>query len=148
MTCYVSDTHEPATDGFLIWAHEHDVRVLLPIADGAGTLRWVDAQPGMAVHQGAAGVPEPAAAPEAALSPADTDLILIPAAAVDHSGGRLGWGGGYYDRALAALHAPGRVYAVILDAELHDRVPAASHDHPVDGVVTPTRTIAFTQPST
>lgn len=36
VTCYVSDTHEPATEGFLLWAHENDVRVLLPIADGAG----------------------------------------------------------------------------------------------------------------
>jgi 5-formyltetrahydrofolate cyclo-ligase len=44
------------------------------------------------------GIPEPDEAPEIQLS--DIDLILIPLVGWDETGGRLGMGAGFYDRAL------------------------------------------------
>jgi 5-formyltetrahydrofolate cyclo-ligase len=71
------------------------------------------------------------------------DLLLIPAAAVDRTGMRMGWGRGYFDRALASLEEPGPAFAVVFDDELLESVPSESHDRPVDGVVTPSRTRQF-----
>jgi 5-formyltetrahydrofolate cyclo-ligase len=71
------------------------------------------------------------------------DLLLIPAAAVDHSGMRMGWGRGYFDRTLASLAEPPPVFAVVYDDELRESVPSEAHDRPVDGVVTPSQTLHF-----
>jgi 5-formyltetrahydrofolate cyclo-ligase len=67
------------------------------------------------------------------------DLIVTPALAFDRFGRRLGQGGGYYDRTLAALRAEGpAVLAVGLayaGQELPE-LPAGPFDQPLDGVLT------------
>jgi len=70
--------------------------------------------------------------------------MVIPAAAVDHHGTRLGWGRGYFDKTLGSMENRPPVYAVIFDSELVEEVPRDVHDQPVTGVVTPTRTVVLT----
>ena len=67
-------------------------------------------------------------------APADIDLVLVPGLAFDRSGGRLGQGGGYYDRWLAGFS--GRTVALCRELVLLDRAPREGHDRPVDLVVT------------
>ena len=69
--------------------------------------------------------------------------VLVPALAVDVHGYRLGQGGGFYDRMLAALPAaeaggPLRI-AVVHDDEVLDEVPREPHDRRMDAVLTPSR---------
>ncbi len=61
-------------------------------------------------------------------------LILTPGLAYDRAGYRLGQGGGYYDRYLAGYG--GHSAALCRAAFLLPRVPAMSHDRPVELVVT------------
>ena len=68
------------------------------------------------------------------LSPADIDLVLVPGLAFDRSGGRLGQGGGFYDRWLAGFS--GLTVALCREAVLLDQIPREKHDRPVDLVVT------------
>jgi 5-formyltetrahydrofolate cyclo-ligase len=78
------------------------------------------------------GIPEPSVGtPE--IGPAELDLIVAPGLAFDRTGGRVGWGGGYYDATLAsvAVTSAGLFYSV----QLIDQVPRAAYDHPVDYVV-------------
>ena len=68
-------------------------------------------------------------------------LIMVPLLAFDSSGGRLGQGGGYYDRTLEFLRAEGgisHVAAVGLAyaAQELDNLPMDPHDQPLDGVLT------------
>jgi len=66
-------------------------------------------------------------------------VVVVPALAVDRGGGRLGQGGGSYDRALPR-RAPGAiVVALVHDDEVLEAgaVPVAAHDIAVDAVVTP-----------
>jgi len=82
----------------------------------------------------ALGVPEPlASAPE--MTPA---AVLVPLLAFDASGVRLGYGGGYYDRTLAALRRRGRVIVVGIAYSGQEKVglPAAPHDEKLDMVLT------------
>jgi 5-formyltetrahydrofolate cyclo-ligase len=66
------------------------------------------------------------------------DLLLVPMLAYDLEGGRLGYGGGYYDRTLAALRAAGPVTAVGIAyaAQRMDGLPRETHDQPLDWIVT------------
>lgn len=68
------------------------------------------------------------------------DAVLVPALACDHSGARLGRGGGYYDRALADLPAGVPVIAVLHDEQFWPTgdVPMQPHDVRVHAVATPT----------
>jgi 5-formyltetrahydrofolate cyclo-ligase len=85
------------------------------------------------------GVREPA---EAA-APVEPFLILVPALAVDLEGGRLGYGQGYYDRALSWRAKQGPVFAcgVAYDDQVLPNVPRDPWDYPLNAILTPTRFI-------
>lgn len=73
------------------------------------------------------------------VSPAALDLILVPGVAFDRRGGRLGFGGGYYDRLLPTT--PALRVGVTYDECLADALPCAEHDQRMDWVVTPSHEI-------
>lgn len=61
----------------------------------------------------------------------DPDIMLIPLAAFDARGHRIGYGGGYYDRAIARLQAKGadpRLIGVAYDCQQVPLVPNEWHD--------------------
>ena len=63
------------------------------------------------------------------------DVLLIPLLAFDAAGRRLGYGGGFYDRTLAAL--PGRFrLGCAFAAQQVDAVPVGPYDIPLDAVAT------------
>jgi 5-formyltetrahydrofolate cyclo-ligase len=69
----------------------------------------------------------------------DPELMLVPLAAFDRGGGRLGYGRGYYDAAIAGLRAKGmmpRLVGIAFAAQEVDHVPMEAHDIPLDVVVT------------
>ena len=65
---------------------------------------------------------------------ADIGLVLVPGLAFDLSGGRLGQGGGFYDRWLAGFS--GFTAALCRAPLLLERLPAGGHDLPVALVLT------------
>ncbi|MCP4543205.1 MAG: 5-formyltetrahydrofolate cyclo-ligase [Chloroflexi bacterium] len=87
------------------------------------------------------GMLEPA--PDLAIvDPTMLDVVLVPGVAFDPSGGRLGFGGGYYDRFL--LTTPALRVGVSHDNCLTKTLPCGEHDQRMDWVVTPTREIFCT----
>lgn len=66
------------------------------------------------------------------------DVIIVPLAAFDRSGQRIGYGAGYYDRTLQALGATKPIVAVGLAfaAQEIGAVPANPHDFRLDLVLT------------
>lgn len=140
---YMSTPDEPDTRMLLAWAHEHGVRVLLPIVRTDGLLDWAEHDGAETV--GAFGLPEPAGEPQPPTALADVDLILVPAAAVDRSGTRLGWGRGFFDKALSSLAECPPVFAVAYDDEVVDEVPSEAHDQSVTGAVTERDRYEFTR---
>jgi len=66
-------------------------------------------------------------------------LMLVPLAAFDGRGHRIGYGGGYYDRAIEALRAAGhapRLIGVAFDCQRVERVPDEPHDIVLPEIVT------------
>jgi 5-formyltetrahydrofolate cyclo-ligase len=66
------------------------------------------------------------------------EILIVPMLAFDASGFRLGYGGGFYDRTLAALRAAGPVAAIGLafTAQEVDALPVEATDQPLDAIVT------------
>jgi len=133
--------------GYWPMPEEMDVRPLLARLDAAGhpialpavvgkgkPLIFRHWQPGSPLAEAGFGLHQPDAdAPEVV-----PEILLVPLLAFDPFGYRLGWGGGFYDRTLAALRKARPVIAVgvAYAAQRVERVPRTERDQPLDWVVT------------
>lgn len=94
--------------------------------------------PQLDVVPGYRGIPEPVSRllQTARFNPGKIDAAIIPGSVFDKSGGRLGYGGGYYDRFLA--QDASRAFRIGLAYELQvvRKVPLQQHDQLMDLVVT------------
>ncbi|WP_022900351.1 5-formyltetrahydrofolate cyclo-ligase [Humibacter albus] len=142
LSCYLSGPNEPNTRPFLNWAFAQGLRVLLPISRDDGLLDWT-VDDGESEALGIHGLPEAVGELLGPIAINDVDLIIVPAAAVDSGGMRMGWGRGYFDKTLGSMEKCPPVYAVVFDGEVLDEVPRERHDEPVNGAVTPTRILRF-----
>lgn len=70
--------------------------------------------------------------------PMQPDVVIAPLLAFDRTGARLGYGGGYYDRTLAAIRAARPVLAVGLAYAAQEvaALPVEPTDQPLDMIVT------------
>ena len=112
-------------------------RIAYPRVCGPGelTLHWGDA---CELEPGYCGLLEPPADSEqAALG--DIGLVLVPGVAFDAECHRLGMGGGFYDRLLAALPPTTLKVGLAFDEQVVGAVPREAHDVMLDAIVTPHR---------
>lgn len=113
--------------------HERGKRLLLPFLRDR-RMAVAEVRRGDALTETAYGPREPAR--EVAVDPAEVEVTIVPGLAFDRSGGRIGYGGGHYDRFLAGL-APGSVgIGVGFAFQLVDPLPLEPHDVRLDLIVT------------
>jgi 5-formyltetrahydrofolate cyclo-ligase len=102
-------------------------------------LSWRLWQPGDVLVKGGFGVREPGPdAPECFPT-----ALLVPLLAFDRQGGRLGYGKGHFDRAIAGLERRHPVVTIGLAFSVQEigHLPVEDHDRPLDIVVTEIETI-------
>ena len=63
------------------------------------------------------------------------DLCYIPGVAFDKRGGRVGYGGGYYDRFFKKLREDSKKIALAYKFQVLDEVPMEEHDMFIDGII-------------
>jgi 5-formyltetrahydrofolate cyclo-ligase len=143
ISCFLSTTTEPGTREFVKEAVGRGIRVLLPITRKDGLLDWAVPTADIDITDGMFGLPEPVGELLGPIAVNDVDLLIIPAAAIDRRGMRLGWGRGFFDKTLGSMERCPPVYAVVYDSEILDEVPRDVHDQPVTGIVTPTQTLVL-----
>ncbi|MEO0328497.1 MAG: 5-formyltetrahydrofolate cyclo-ligase [Pseudomonadota bacterium] len=71
----------------------------------------------------------------------DPELLIMPLSVFDQYGGRVGYGAGHYDRAIAKLINKGLTPCLIgmgFDCQQIQRVPIELHDQPLNGMITET----------
>ena len=102
-------------------------------------LSWREWRPGDVLIKGGFGVREPG--PDA--PQCFPKALLVPIAAFDRRGGRIGYGKGHFDRSIAALSAHHPVLAIGLAFGVQEveRVPTEAHDQPLAVIVTETEVI-------
>ena len=86
-----------------IWAEGLAVRLAVPVVQPDGlSLKHYELTPSTLLHTTRWGIPEPLpATAETEVPPAAFDAVVVPLLAVDETGQRVGYGGGFYDRFLA-----------------------------------------------
>lgn len=112
------------------------------VPDRAGPLSFHRWAPGTALEPGAFATFAPAASP-----PCQPQILLIPLLAFDRRGGRLGQGGGWYDRTLAALGAAVYALGIAYAGQEVPAVPVEPHDRPLDAIFTEQGLIGRENPS-
>ncbi|MEI6548561.1 MAG: 5-formyltetrahydrofolate cyclo-ligase [Burkholderiales bacterium] len=134
--------HEPQIEPLArLWAGQ-GAGLALPVVDAeAQPLRFVRWRHGDPLMPGAYGIARPVQ--DETVRPT---LLVIPCLGFDRRAYRLGYGGGFYDRTIAALLAEsGRpirtVGAAWDDALIDDFVPLPT-DLPLDAVITPSAVVA------
>ncbi|MCU1278316.1 MAG: 5-formyltetrahydrofolate cyclo-ligase [bacterium] len=116
--------------------HERGAEVAYPrvVSTVPPLLAFCRVAPGEPLTPGRLGIPEPRAA--GAIADGDLELIFVPGIAFARDGHRLGFGHGYYDRALAAAPRAVRI-GLCHEFQLVDHLPPRPGDEPVDLIVTP-----------
>lgn len=114
-----------------IW-RERGAATALPVVVGKGMpLQFRSWWPGMRTSAGVYGLPIPEEG--AVVRP---DVVLMPPVGFDAIGYRLGYGGGYYDRTLAALSPQPLKIGVAFELSRIETIRPQAHDIPMDYVVT------------
>jgi 5-formyltetrahydrofolate cyclo-ligase len=75
------------------------------------------------------------------VDPASIEVVVAPGSVFDLRGGRLGYGGGYYDRFLQSVAPQALRVGLAYDLQVIAAVPLESHDQQLDYLITETRTI-------
>lgn len=124
---------EPPLREALRAIHESGRSVIVPVSLPFRVLEWAEWTPEAATETSSFGIDEPTGDRLGAQAFSESALRLVPALAVDEHGTRLGYGGGYYDAALAAAGrgpAAGADVAVCFSDEVlpAGAVPAEPHD--------------------
>ena len=111
---------------------ERDVRTLFPRVH-RDQLQLVNVTDLRNLQLGHRGIREPTGA---TVDPGVVDVAVVPGVAFDPHGGRLGQGGGHYDRLLPALASRARRVGVGFSCQMVPEVPREPHDVALDLVVT------------
>ena len=124
--------HEPDVRGLLVRWTAAGARAALPVVIAEDTpLRFREWAPGARLAADRYGIPTPTAGDW--LTP---DLILLPLNGFDGAGYRLGYGGGYFDRTLAALVPRPLAVGVGFEINRIDSIRPEPHDQRLDWIVT------------
>ena len=118
-------------------------KLALPVMQAKGQpLLFRSWAPGAALVPRMWGIREP----DAGAPLVEPDVLLVPLLAFDRAGHRLGYGGGFYDRTLAALRARRAIVAIGLAfaSQGVDEVPHLDYDERLDWVLTPDGPISCT----
>jgi 5-formyltetrahydrofolate cyclo-ligase len=117
-------------------------QIHLPVIGPERTMAFAEWRADASLVPNRHGIEEPADA-EVVRGARDLDLLLVPCVAVDPAGNRLGFGAGYYDRALATGEDPAMVSSrprpllvgVVHDVQIAPALPREPWDVPLDVVV-------------
>ncbi|AZK46402.1 5-formyltetrahydrofolate cyclo-ligase [Paenibacillus lentus] len=153
---YASFRDEPDTSHLMKQCWMKGDHVIVPKVVGKGRLMLHELKEFSELLPGVWGIPEPAEHtdiwPETRWS--QIDLIVVPGLAYDRTGGRIGFGGGFYDRFIRSLHLSegrdtGTLIAALAFREqiLTDCIPMEPHDFKVDLLFTASGTIYINESS-
>ncbi|MFD2178680.1 5-formyltetrahydrofolate cyclo-ligase [Veronia pacifica] len=138
---YLSVDGEINTQPLIEACWKQGKEVCLPVLHpfSSGHLLFLKYTPDTAMAVNGYGIPEPVLDVRR-VCPIDTiDVICTPLVAFDDAGQRLGMGGGYYDRTLAATPLNTLAIGLAHDCQQVEKLPVEAWDIPLPHILTPSR---------
>ncbi len=114
---------------------QRGARLCVPAIIDKETIEFREVEDGMPLVETGFGT----AGPGEGANVVDPTLLLVPLSAFDAYGHRIGYGAGYYDRAISKLRDKGmtpRLIGIGFDCQEVEQVPAQPHDVPLDAMLT------------
>ncbi|MGD0636896.1 MAG: 5-formyltetrahydrofolate cyclo-ligase [Nitrososphaerales archaeon] len=146
VVCYVSRDYEVQTTGIIVRMLAEGKRVAVPLVDDPSHSLLFFGISGLdELSPGRFGVLEPGRGSER-VTLSETDLVLVPLVAWDDRGHRIGYGRGYFDRALA-MRGPSLAIGLALESQHIQTIPEVPSDVSMDVVVTEKRVLRFARSS-
>lgn len=139
---YASFRSEVDTMEMIKISLSHGKQAVLPKVDKENKrLKLYEIKDMNELAKGYMGILEPSISEKRLTGLDDIDLIIIPGAAFDVSGNRLGYGAGFYDRLLAEIKNKIPIIAPAYEEQIVENIPSEPHDVRVDKIVTDRRVI-------
>lgn len=122
---------------------QQGMRVAVPLVDASAVsmIPLLIEDPEKDLAPGYYNIPEPDPRKSLWLKASEIDAAIIPGSVFDIHGGRLGYGGGYYDRFLSNDAPQARRIGFAFELQLVDKVPLEPHDQPLDILITEKRIV-------
>jgi 5-formyltetrahydrofolate cyclo-ligase len=142
VVCYVSRDYEVQTTGIITRMLAEGKRVAVPLVDDSShSLLFFEIHGLDELSPGRFGVLEPGRGSEP-VTLGEADLVLVPLVAWDDRGHRIGYGRGYFDRALA-MRGASLAVGLALESQLVPVIPEVPSDVSMDMIVTEKRVLRF-----
>lgn len=132
---YMAKPEEADLTDFHAWAVEKGIVLAFPVTRGNGIMEAYAPQWPCQWERDRYGILIPSMASSRLIPPEEIGLILTPCVAFDEGCGRLGYGGGYYDRYFARCPKAFRL-AIAFDAQKLRKIVCDAFDMPMHGVLT------------
>ena len=132
---YCSMPEEVATDGLIRKLLEEGKTICVPLIRNREMLFVRISSLGDLTEKGRFGIREPVYTEEKTVPAEKIDLAVFPGLAFDRDGRRLGYGGGYYDRAFAGNRHTEKI-GFCFSCQLLEEILSESHDIKVDQIIT------------
>lgn len=137
---YVSTLNNEAdTLGLIFDLLDSGKTVVVPRCEDSRCLASVRIDSFDDLKRGRFGTMEPLPDPSRTIPPGGLDIVIVPLLAFDRRGGRLGFGGGFYDWLIGQVRCP--VVGLAYSFQEVPAVPLEPHDCPISIILTETETI-------
>lgn len=140
---YIAKSEEVQTWHMIEDSLEVGKRIAVPVVDLAKKeiIAFEITNPKVTLRTGPFGIREPVEVERYLLPTKKIELVVIPGVAFDAQGGRIGFGGGFYDRFLKNISSRVSLIALAFECQVLVQVPCEEHDVAMNYIVTEKRTI-------
>ena len=140
---FLSLKNEVQTGEIIKASLELGKRVYVPIVNDKSHQIMISELPrtNIVYKKGAYGIREPIKKYQSIVSPARVSFVVVPGLVFDFSGGRIGFGGGYYDYFLKGLSPYTVTAGVAFNFQVMEAIPLTENDVRVQKIITEEKTI-------
>ncbi len=135
---YVNFRSEVETMPLFADCYKRNIQISVPltITKPPQLVPYLITDPAHDLRAGYCDIPEPDPDRLSSCDPSEIDVVLVPGSVFDSRGGRLGYGGGYYDRFFANAAPNALRIALAFEMQLVESVPIMAHDKKMHYLVT------------